>query len=384
MHRMTFYPLGNADACLIDLDNGKKILFDFGDEGDPNNADDKRISLCATLREDMEAANKENYEIFAVTHLDNDHTCKAETFFWFDHAAKYQGKGRFKIDTMWVPAGVITEPRTDLGEGAKVIQAEAQHRLKKGYGIRVFSRPAALKDWLVKNGLTLESREHLITDAGNVAPELSLTNDSVEFFVHSPFASRQDGQLFDRNRDSLVMQATFDAYGTQTRAILGSDSDHCDWTEMVGITRYHHREERLEWDIFKLPHHCSYLTIGPDKGKEKTEPVDATRWLFEEKANSSCIIVSPCWPIPAKGSEGDEDPQPPHRQAKNYYVVDVVNPKDGEWRVTMEHPKVSSPEPIVIEITGRGTLLKKQIAVGAAAVTSVRAPRAGLNASNIS
>ena len=31
MPRLTFYPLGNADTCLIDLANGKKVLFDFAD-----------------------------------------------------------------------------------------------------------------------------------------------------------------------------------------------------------------------------------------------------------------------------------------------------------------------------------------------------------------
>ena len=82
---MTFYPLGNADCCLIDLENRKKILFDFGDEGNPSDPDEKRIDLCATLREDMEAANKKSYEVLAITHLDNDHTCNADTFFYFDY-----------------------------------------------------------------------------------------------------------------------------------------------------------------------------------------------------------------------------------------------------------------------------------------------------------
>lgn len=377
MHKITFYPLGNADCCLIDLENGKKVLFDFGDEGNPDDDDDKRIDLCATLREDMESADKTNYEVLAITHLDNDHTCKAETFFWLDHAKKYQGDGRFKIETLWVPAGVITESRNGLGDGAKALQAEARYRLKKGYGIRVFSRPEALKGWLEENGLTLEERDEFITDAGQIAPELNLTADGVEFFVHSPFASRQDGAIFDRNRDSLVMQATFSVWGVMTRAILGSDADYVAWSEIVDITKYHEREERLEWDILKLPHHCSYLTIGPDKGTDKTEPVDNTKWLFEEKGNAGCIIVSPSEPIPTKGSAADKDPQPPHRQAKNYYVEHVIDPKDGEWKVTMEHPKVSSPEPITIEITSQGALLQKRISVGPAAVTAVSAPRAG-------
>lgn len=377
MHKMTFYPLGNADCCLIDLQNGKKVLFDFGDQHAPDDEDDKRIDLCAELREDMEAAGKKKYEILAITHLDDDHTCRAHTFFYLDHAKKYQGDDRFKFDVLWVPAGVITESRNGLGDGAKALQAEAHHRLMKGYGIRVFSRPAALKKWLEDHDLTLESRQHLITDAGQLAPELNIYTDGVEFFVHSPFAWRQDDTLFDRNRDSLVMQATFDVYGGRTRAILGSDAAHDALTDIVDITRKHKREERLEWDIFKLPHHCSYRTIGPEKGSDKTVPVENVKWIFEEKGNRGCIVVSPSKPIPSKGSAEDKDDQPPHRQAKNYYVEDVVRPKDGEWRVTMEHPKVSRPEPIKIEITSGGAVLKKQIAVGASAITPVAAPRAG-------
>ena len=377
MHKMTFYPLGNADCCLIDLDNGKKVLFDFGDQGDPDDDEDKRIDLCSELREDMESAGKDAYEILAITHLDDDHTCKADTYFYLDHAKKYQSEERFKIDVLWVPAGVITESRNGLCDGAKALQAEARYRLEKGYGVRVFSRPAALKDWLEAHGLTLESRQHLITDAGQLAPELTIASDGVEFFVHSPFAWRQDGELYDRNRDSLVMQATFDDYGGKTRALLGSDAAYDALTDIVDITKQHGNDERLEWDIFKLPHHCSYLTIGPEKGVDKTKPVDNVKWLFEDKGNNGCIVVSPSKPIPVKGSAEDEDVQPPHRQAKNYYFEDVVSPKDGEWKVTMEHPKESSPEPIKIEITKNGAVLTKRIAVGASAVTSVSAPRAG-------
>jgi len=377
MHKLTFYPLGNADCCKIDLENEKKILFDFGGQGNPDDPDEKRIDLCAALREDMEGAGKDTYEVVAITHLDDDHTCKADTFFYFDHAAKYQGDDRFKIKTLWVPAGVITESRTGLGDGAEALQAEARYRLKQGYGIRVFSRPAALKAWLESHGLTLESRQHLITDAGKLAPELSLFTDQVEFFVHSPFAWRQDGELFDRNHDSLVMQATFLAGGQYTRVMLGSDASWQALSEIVLTTKRHEQEERLNWDFFKLPHHCSYLTIGPDKGDDKTEAEENVKWLFEDQSNDGCVIVSTSKPIPKQGSDEDKDPQPPHRQAKNYYFDDVVTSRDGEWKVTMEHPSVANPKPIVVEITGTGATLKKPIAVGAASVTSTSAPRAG-------
>lgn len=378
MHKLTFYPLGNADCCLIDLQNGKKVLFDFGAQCDPDDEDDKRIDLPAVLRKDMNEAEKDTYEVVAITHLDDDHTCRADGFFYLDHAKCYQGADRFKIGVLWVPAGVITESRNELCDGAKALQAEARHRLKKGYGVRVFSRPAALEKWLKDNDLTLEARQHLITDAGNLAPELTLANDEVEFFVHSPFGWRQDAcTVIDRNRDSLVMQATFRCGSKITKAFLGSDVAYDAISDIVKTTTRHRREERLEWDVFKLPHHCSYKTIGPDRGRDKTVPEPDVKVLFEDKSNRGCIIVSSSKAVPIKGTEEDKSDQPPHRQAKNYYVNDVTNQKDGEFRVTMEHPSASKPEPMVIQITELGASLLKRISVGASAITSRPAPRAG-------
>lgn len=30
MHKVTFFPVGNADSCMVDLRCGEKLLFDFG------------------------------------------------------------------------------------------------------------------------------------------------------------------------------------------------------------------------------------------------------------------------------------------------------------------------------------------------------------------
>lgn len=377
MPKLTFFPLGNADCCLIDLQNGKKVLFDYAATGDPNDKNDKRIDLPRTLRDDMKAAEKDAYSVVAITHLDDDHTHGAEEFFHLDYASKYQGNGRLKIETLWVPAAVITESRNNLEVGAKAIQAEARHRLIKGYGVRVFSRPDSLKYWLELQGLSLESRRHLITDAGQIAPDLTLASDGVEFFVHSPFAWRQDANtVIDRNRDSLVMQATFEVWSRQTKLILGSDGDYAALSDIVAVTRAHKRDERLEWDVLKLPHHCSYLTLGPERGEEKTRPVENVKWLMETQGQRGCTIVSTSKPIPKKGTEDDKSNQPPHRQAANYYR-DLTRDKDGEFVVTMEHPKVEAPKPVVIEITELGAKLKKSQVVGAAAITGTGAPRAG-------
>jgi hypothetical protein len=262
MHRLTFYPLGNADCCLIDLANGQKILFDYADVRCEDDPEDLRIPLGEELRKNLKDANRDFFDVVAFTHLDNDHICKSSEFFHLEHAEKYQGKGRFKIRELWVPAAaVIEEGCTDED---RIIRSEARHRLRSGKGIRVFSRPAKLKEWLEGEGLTMESRQHLLTDAGQLIPGFSLSGQEVEFFVHSPFGKRlNEVEVIDRNIDSLVVQATFTVNGVATRVLLGSDLEHTAISDIVDVTRAKKRDERLESDVIKLWHHCSYTAIGP-------------------------------------------------------------------------------------------------------------------------
>jgi hypothetical protein len=375
MPKLTFFPLGNADCCRIDLSGGEKLVFDYANTRCADDEEDKRADLPALLREDLDSAKRRPpnryYEVVAFTHLDDDHICGSSDFFYLRHAKKYQDDERVKINEMWVPALAITEE--GCTNEAKIIQAEARHRLKEGEGIRVFSRPGALKDWLGAQGLTLESRKHLITDAGQIIPGFTKEAQGVEFFVHSPFAWRQDdGTLIDRNTGALIVQATFAVDGVETKLILSADAEHEVLSDIVKITQRHKREERLEWDVFKLPHHCSYLSLGPDKGKDKTEPAPDVAWLFEARAQPKGIVVSTSKPIPSD----DEDPQPPHRQAANYHR-DEAKDRDGEFKVTMEHPKVSLPEPLVIIIDRFKATIEKRAAAIAAAVVSRPAPRAG-------
>jgi hypothetical protein len=372
MHKLTFFPLGNADCCRIDLEGGQKILFDFADMRCADDPDDLRIALTEELREDLKTAKREYFDVVAFTHLDNDHICGASEFFQLDHAEKYRGEKRIRIDELWVPAAaVIEEGCTDED---RIIRAEARYRLKQGVGIRVFSRPDKLKDWLEGEGLSIDERRHLITDAGQLIPGFSATGQGVEFFVHSPFATRlNDAEVIDRNVDSLVVQATFVCNDTVTRVLLGSDLDYSAISDIVNVTKAKKRDERLESDVIKLWHHCSYKAIGPEKGENKTKPVEEVKWIFEDKLPRNAIVISTSKPIPSD----DKDDQPPHRQAAAYYR-ECVEEVGGEFKVTMEHPTKTKPEPLVIEIDGSKARIKKRFVSGAAAVITSRAPRAGL------
>ncbi len=374
--KLTFHPLGNADCTRIDFADGKKMLVDYADMRNEDDPFDKRIDLPVELKADLRAANRDNYDVVCFTHLDDDHCCGAGDFFWLDHAAKYQSGIRIKIKELWVPAAAILEDGCE--DSARIVRQEARHRLRQGYGIRVFSRPKKLADWLAKQGLSLESRAHLITDAGQYVPGFSkYGSEQAEFFIHSPFGWRQnENGIVDRNQDSVVFQATFLEGGRETYALFMSDIHADSIDQIVLTTKRHGREDRLLWDIFKVPHHCSYTAIGCTKGEDETQPTEHVEWLCETQGRDRHIMVSTSKPMPLKGTSEDADVQPPHRQAGNYYKA-VARRADGSFKVTMESPSTARPKPLSIEITSRGAQLLTVSAVAGAASIIATPARAG-------
>jgi len=373
---MTFFPLGNADAaeliwnaarryCLISrilvtlktrMTSGATFLMRF-------------VKTLKTVIVTILMSWRSVILILIILRA-------RQIFFTLEYAKKYQSDERIKMQVMWVPAALITEQSPDDDE-ARILQEEARYRFREGKGIRVFSRPERLRKWCEKNDIELDDRLDIISDAGTVAPEFSLDKDKVEFFVHSPFAVRQDeNTVEDRNEDSLVLHTTFEIDGVQTKALFLADSTHEVLSQIVDITKAKENHCRLEWDIAKLPHHCSYLSIGPEKGEDKTEAVEQVDWLYGEQGQDGAIAVSTSKPIPTAGSDEDEDPQPPHRQAANYYK-EITGNLGGQFVVTMEHPTAKAPKPFVIEIGGNKATLKKATATAVITATSRRAPRAG-------
>ena len=368
MHKATFFNVGNADSCLIQLENGRRAMFDFADMRDPNDPADKRCDLEQELRDRMDG-DKE-IEVVAFTHLDRDHVHRATEVFHLDYAKKYQGGDRLRIGTLWVPAAAILEE--GLEDEARVLRQEARHRLIEGKGVRVFSRPERLDDWLRDHGIDPAKRRNLISDAGTLCPEFDLQDDGVEFFVHSPFAEHcADGSIVVRNDAALFMQATFQVGGEKTRMILSADVPHGVIEDIVRITRLNGNDDRLLWDVNNIPHHCSYKSLADDKGVDRTEPSARLKWLYETQGQIGALIVSTSWEIPA-----GETNQPPHRQAANYYRK-VVKAKSGSFLVTHETPSTRSPKPMEIEIRRTGATLKKAVLTATGALLGNAAPRAG-------
>jgi hypothetical protein len=377
-HQVIFYPVGNGDTSQIILTNGKRILFDFRHQQQGEDEDKPVIDLKARLNKGLNDAKRDYFDVVAFTHGDQDHIAGSTEFFELNHATKYQGNGRIKINELWVPAAMILETATNDQQSNEFIiwRQEARHRLKEGKGIQVFSKPEMLKQWLEENNMTVESRKHLITDAGTLAKGFSLPNDGVEFFCHSPFVKHVDGSAdIQRNESALIFQVRFDVNGNQFNYLAVGDSTHDVLDDIVSTTQYHKRADRLDWNLFNIPHHCSYKALGPDKGEKETAPTEKVKELLLH-GQADAYLVSSSHPAPDIKDAYTQD-QPPHIQARKTYENYLKQVNGRKFLVTMEEPNANKPEPITFEVTSGGITMKRTASIGAAAIVVTRPPRAG-------
>lgn len=376
-HKIIFYPVGNGDTSQIVLKNGKRILMDYRHQKKTENGEGPEINLKARLTQELKGVGRDSFDVVAFTHGDKDHIENGTEFFELQHATKYQGDGRIKIKTLWVPAAMVLETATNEEQSSEFViwRQEARYRLKEGKGIRVFSKPEKLKDWLEENDLTLESRRHLITDAGQIVPDFDIATDGVEFFCHSPFIKHVDEADDLRNDASLIFNVRFRMTGQNYDYLAVGDSTWSVLEDIVDTTKAHGNMDRLAWDLYNIPHHCSYKALSDEKGEYETTPKDGPKEILLAGKEGG-YLVSSSFPI-MDTKEGREQTQPPHIQAKKCYETYRKKTGGAKFLVTMEEPNGTKPDPLEFKIDEQGLSLVRAASSAAAILASKPAPRAG-------
>ncbi len=371
---ITFYPVGNGDTTLVKANDGRMLLFDYN-HAKTDDEDDKRIDLPEELRRELDREKRNDFDVVMFSHADNDHYCRFSEFFYLNHAKKYQDDQRVKMKTLWVPAKVLIE--TALTGEAAILRAEARHRLmKEKSGILVFGGSEELDSLLSDNGISPDKVSHLRIGAGNVVPGFSATNGGMELFVHSPHSWITDDSEEQRNNPSIVLQIRFYLNGTiACQCILGADAEYRAWCSIYKSSLNNKNLDRLDWNLFRVSHHCSYTALSDEKGKTMTVPMEEVAKIFE-RGSEKCYIVSSSNPIPDKITDHE---LPPHKPTAAYYES-IAEEKDGKFFVTMEYPTTASPKPLTFEVTQDGFNKKEPkslIGTGVATIVTERTPRHG-------
>lgn len=381
-HKVTFYPVGNGDTSQIVISTNRRVLFDYCHRTAGEDPDTALIDLDARLKDELKSAGRDYFDVVAFTHADDDHISGSTNFFELQHATKYQGEGRIKIKQLWVPAAMLLEqaPNGKQSEEFVILRQEARFRLLEGKDIFVFSKPPELVDWLTEKlaerGEPKSARDHLFVDAGTLVPGFTLAKDGVEFFCHSPFIKHcEDGSNVLRNQASLIFNVRFNADGYSFDFLQVGDAEWDVLEEIVDVTKYHGNDDRLAWNLYNIPHHCSYLALSDDKGESETTPKPKVQELLL-KGKPDAYMVSSSKPI-IDIKESYDQIQPPHIQAKKAYERYLRNITGRKFLVTMQEPNANKPEPLVFEITSSGVSWLKGLVGGAPSIITSRPPRAG-------
>ena len=341
----TFYPLGNAETCLLELENGGKLLFDYAAVNDGSSSDSRY-----DVKEELSAIKE--FDVVMFSHPHEDHTKGASEFFYLDHAQKYQSEDRAKIKELWVSSAFLLETNLENQSDAKIIRNEARHRLKEGYGIKVFAAPDSLKDWLDEHDIDYDDVCSLIVHAGKELELSDALGEEMQVFVHAPFSDDSE-VVDDKNTPSIVLQLRLYNGKQETDLLITGDTPYEVLDRVVEVSQENDNEGYLSWDIYDIPHHCSYTGLNEKESDdvEVITPTDNVQWLLEQ-ANPGSYMVASCDKI-------TEETSPPHMCAKLAYEQYTAD--DVKFLATMEHIPTGKtvPTPIRFTIDSMGVTLKQ-------------------------
>ena len=216
--KFTFYPLGNAETCLLELENGGKLLFDYAAVNDGTSSDPHY-----DIKEELSAIKE--FDVVMFSHPHEDHTKGASEFFYLDHTPKYQSEDRAKIKELWISSAFLLETDLENQSDAKIIRNEARHRLKEGYGIKVFAAPDSLKDWLDEHDIDYDDVCSLIVHAGKELELSDALGEEMQVFVHAPFSDDSE-VVDDKNTPSIVLQLRLYNGKQETNLLITGDTPY--------------------------------------------------------------------------------------------------------------------------------------------------------------
>lgn len=386
MPTVTFYPVGNGDTSLIKLDNNKMILMDYYQKDNAQDTSTPECDIATELKKELREAKKSSFDVVAFTHADDDHIRGSTEFFYLKHEKQYQSDDRVVIDELWVPAAMLLESagRDEQNKEHVTWRDEARYRLKNKQGIKVFSKPDELVNLIEKKwGMNIDEFDDFILDAGSIVDTFSLNRDGVEFFVHSPFVwnCEESGKKVKqiRNQAALVFNVRFKVGGEEFNYLAVGDSEAHVMESIYNLSEKHGNKDRLKWDLFNIPHHCSYLALAEigDKGEKETIPLDKVKDLLLMGQKDAYIICS-SQAFDSDTKEAESRSQPPHIQAKRCYERYLKQVGGRRFIVTGENEGSKRPKPVTIIFKRDGASINTVTKVaGAAAVLASQPVRAG-------
>lgn len=298
-HTIKYYPVGNADCTLIKLDNGMTIIVDCQILSDLTDGKGKQINydvkadLLKELKKDT--SGRPYVDLFISTHPHDDHCKGFEDNFYhgkIDDYDKDKNKNEIIIEELWItPRGL----KNNLADTAVAVRKEAKRRKELYDDNPDFkgSRGNYLRIIGYDQDKEFDSRYCYVP--GKVITSAHGSSFSwLEIFIHAPFKEdvETSKKYDDKNATSIVVQFWFkveiagEVY-YKTRVLMGGDAEHDIWQHILDNNS---DDEKLKWNIFLSPHHCSWSFFNVSDNKKEILPSAET--ILDKQISSSSNAVA--------------------------------------------------------------------------------------------
>jgi len=285
---ITFFPVGNGNCCLIEIDD-LRIAIDL-------KGTDKAAAYELLKPHLSEEDGRKRLDVLCITHGDGDH-CAG-----FGEMKKEMDKGRLIIGTIWHPNFDRTKVDDDseLPEDYKALHAEIMRR-------RSIKNPQ-FGD--LEQPLTAWDTERKAFEGFDEIPE------QLSLHVLSPYL--KDDETGDLDINNLCLVLNIEVSGL--KVLFPGDSGSPVWQDRI-FPHTLHSDDKSEWaksDILLVSHHGSWKFFGRTT-REDVLDADPTPENYEAldyiKFNDLVVSASSRFPT-ARDQSGD---LPPHYAAWKWY-----------------------------------------------------------------
>ena len=378
-HKIKFYPVDNGDNVLLKLDDKTSVIVDCQIRDCEENSNgvttyDVKKDLIKELNKDSK--NNLYVDLFINTHPHSDHCLGFDKNFYSGSPNDYTDTNRKNeeiiIGELWVTQRAFAN---DLCNDGGAIRREAKRRKKlfedgsaesPKYGNRL--RIIGYND----DDTTVEGIHYVPGKTVNTFN--GKTSDYLSMFIHAPFKKDlvRGKADKDENAASIVVQMQLRTQKNgdiKSRIIIAGDADHYVFEQILEKSKKNNNEDKLKWDLFLAPHHCSWSFFNDRPYEDNSEPKDYSLEFLDYKNTGANVIAS------SKKIE-DKKPNPPHHSAKEEYTEKIG---DSKFKNTATNKDENAPEPLVYIIDDYGFKLEKVAAVASVGIMTSSTPRAGRN-----
>lgn len=373
--KFTFYNVDNGQSVLITLDDDTHLLFDLKQRPEDAGKDDKTAEVHSELLSILPQRNgRRRLSVFALSHGDLDHCQGTDRVFLLksEEDGKNEDEKLIGIDELWVTAHFLAE-KFKADDSRSALHAEAHRRFDlwtsdnmpesrkdRGNRIVVFGWSDELEGI---DRLPQSQRRNAGDKSNEICGEVV---QEFDMFVHGPFRYSIDSDSSDeqdRNDDSMILHIRVTSDRSSGRLLIGGDAMCAKWRTVYEKTVENKNHERLDWDIFFVPHHGSYKFFTEKDGDEgrkeaKDDPAETSMKLLGHGQQHGWLV---CSSRPTSDANYP-DKDPPHTEATGRYEARAEE-IDGEFVCLMEQPDKDNPEPLVLRLTKQGLQRSPEAAV---------------------